>query len=67
MHIRKFPKGHPVKLFPIASSSGRTEYIATNDLSQSDAEATQRESRLRYRELKQTTGIGKCQSRKQHA
>ena len=73
VHIKKFPKDHQVKLFRIASASGRTEYIATNDLSQSDTEATQQESRLRWkieqlhRELKQTTGIGKCQSRKHRA
>lgn len=70
VHIKKFPKGQQVKLFRIASASGRTEYIATNDLSQSDAKATKRECRVRWkieqlhRELKQTTGIGKCQSRK---
>ena len=69
VHIRKFPKGHQVKLFRIASTSGRTEYIVTNDLSQSDAGATRQTCRLRWkieqlhRELKQTTGIGKCQSR----
>ena len=73
VHIKKFPKDHQVKLFRIASASGRTEYIATNDLSQSDTEATQQESRLRWkieqlhRELKQTTGMGKCQSRKHRA
>ncbi len=43
------------------------------DLSQSDAQATQQKSRLRWkieqlhRELKQTTGIDKCQSRKHRA
>ena len=69
VHIRKFPKGHEVKLFRLASGSGRTEYIATHDLSQSDADATKRECRVRWkieqlhRELKQSTGIGKCQSR----
>ena len=72
-HIKKFPRGHEVKLFRIASGSGRTEYIATNDLSQSDADATKRRCRVRWkieqlhRELKQTTGIGKCQSRKHRA
>ena len=69
LHIKKFPKDHQVKLFRIASASGRTEYIATNDLSQSDAGATKQECRVRWkieqlhRELKQTTGIDKCQSR----
>ena len=73
VHIKKFPKGHEVKLFRIASASGRTEYIATNDLSQSDVEATQQKCRLRWkieqlhRELKQTTGIGECQCRKHRA
>ena len=73
VHINKFPKGHEVKLFRLASDSGRTEYIATNDLSQSDVEATQQNCRLRWkieqlhRELKQTTGIGECQCRKHRA
>ena len=72
-HIKKFPKGHQVKLFRIVSSTGRTEYIATNDLSQSDADATHKECRVRWkieqlhRELKQVTGIGKCQCRKLRA
>lgn len=60
VHIRKFPRGHQVKLFRIASGTGRTEYIVTNDLSQSDATATHQECRIRWkieqlhRELKQT-------------
>ena len=73
VHIKKFPKGHEVKLFRLVSGSGRTEYIATNDLSQSDANATHQVCRVRWkieqlhRELKQVTGIGKCQSRKHRA
>ena len=73
VHIKKFPKGHQVKVFRIASGSGRTEYIATNDLSQCDVDATQEKCRLRWkieqlhRELKQTTGIGECQCRKHRA
>ena len=69
VHIRKFPRGHQVKLFRIASGTRRTEYIVTNDLSQSDATMTKQECRVRWkieqlhRELKQTTGISKCQSR----
>ena len=71
VHIKKFPKGHQVKLFRIASSNGRTEYIATNDLSQADA--TEQEYRVRWkiellhRAIKQVTGIGKCQCRKLRA
>ena len=70
VHSKKFPKGHQVKVFRLVSDSGRTEYIATNDLSQSDVEATRTTCRLcwkieqLHRELKQTTGIGGCQCRK---
>ena len=70
VHLKKFPKGHQVKVFRLVSDSGRTEYIATNDLSQSDVEATRATCRLRWkieqlhRELKQTTGSGECQCRK---
>lgn len=59
-----------MKLFRIASGTRRTEYIVTNDLSQSDASATKQECRTRWkieqlhRELKQTTGISKCQNRR---
>ena len=69
VHIKKFPRNQQVKLFRIASDSGRTEYIVTNDLSQSEAKATKRECRVRWkiehlhRELKQTTSISQCQSR----
>ena len=69
MHIRKFPKGHQVKLFRIASGSKRTEYIVTNDLSQSDTKVVKQEYSIRWkikqlhRDLKQTTGISKYQSR----
>ena len=71
--IKKFPKDHEVKVFRIASDSGRTEYIATNDLSQDDVGATEKKCRLRWkieqlhRELKQTPGIGECQCRKHRA
>lgn len=73
VHINKFPKGHQVKLFRIVSSNGGTVYIATNDLSQSDADAALQEYSVRWkiellhRELKQVTGIDKCQCRKLRA
>ena len=73
VHIKKFPKGHQVKLFRIASASRRTEYIATNDLSQCDVETTEKRTRLRWkieqlhRELKQTTGLGEGQCRRHPA
>ena len=49
VHIKKFPKGHQVKLFRLVSGSGGTEYIATNDLSQCDAGAMQEKCRLRWK------------------
>ena len=70
VHIKRFPKGHQVKLFRIVSDTGRTEYIVTNDLSQSDTTATKQQCQVRWkieqlhREIKQTTGIGdQCQCR----
>ena len=62
-----------MKLFRLVSDNGRTEYIVTNDLSQSDATATQKECQVRWkieqvhREIKQVTGIDKCQCRKLRA
>ena len=73
VHLKKFPKGHQVKLFRIVSDTGRTEYIVTNDLSQSDASATKKACQVRWkieqlhREIKQVTGIDKCQCRKLRA
>ena len=32
VHLKKFPKGHQVKLFRIALSTQRTDYVVTNDL-----------------------------------
>ena len=66
--LHKFPKDHKVKVFRVASAR-RTDYVVTNDLSQSDVSATQQASRSRWkieqfhRESKQLTGLGKCQCR----
>ena len=66
--LHKFPKYHKVKVFRVASAR-RTDYVVTNDLSQSDVSATQRVCRSRWkieqlhREAKQLTGLGKCQCR----
>ena len=67
------PKGHQVKLFRLVLSPERTEYVVTNDVSQSSAEAAREECAVRWkveqfhREVKQTTGIAKCQCRKERA
>ena len=66
--LNKFPKNHKVKVFRVASSR-RTEYVATNDLCQSDVSVTQKVCALRWkieefhREAKQLTGLEKCQCR----
>lgn len=67
--IHKFPKNHHVKLFRVSVSSDRTDFVATNDLSQYSTKAAQKESGNRWkvdefhREIKQTTGIQDCECR----
>jgi hypothetical protein len=68
--IKGFPKEHKVKLFRVALSSQRTDYVVTNDLAQDDTQAAQDACGLRWkieqfhRETKQLTGLEKCQCRK---
>jgi hypothetical protein len=65
-----FPETSKVKLFRVTVSSHRTEFVATNDLSQDSTDAAQEESGVRWkieefhRELKQLTGAEACQCRK---
>ena len=51
VHLKKFPKGHQVKLFRLVSSTGDTEWIVTNDLSdilfQSFASAVRKQTAVR--------------------
>ena len=71
IHIRSFPKGHQVQLFRLASSTGHTDYIVTNDSAPYNAHVTQEVDAWRWRveqfhrETKQVTGAEKCQCRKQ--
>ena len=68
--IRKFPKDKKVRLFRVTVSTDRTEFVATNDMSQASTKETQQVCRLRWkieefhRELKQLTGLEACQCRK---
>ena len=70
VHVRKMPKGHRVKLFRLARSSGRTDYVVTNDLAQSSASDAREACAVRWkveqlhREAKQGTGVERCQCRK---
>ena len=67
--IRGFPKNQKVKVFRVASSSRRTDYVVTNDLNQSEASIAETVCAWRWkieqfhREAKQLTGLEKCQCR----
>jgi len=73
VHLKKFPKGHQVKVFRIELSTQRTEYVITNDHSQDSANATQKTIATRWkieqfhREAKQVTGLEACQCCSQRA
>lgn len=68
--INKFPKDHKVKLFRVAVCTNRTDWVVTNDLRQDFTQGTREVCALRWkieqfhREIKQVTGIEKCQARK---
>lgn len=47
--INKFPRDKKVKLFRVTVSSSRTEYIATNDLTQSATDEVRSQCRLRWK------------------
>jgi hypothetical protein len=70
VHLRDFPAGHQVKLFRLTLSTGRTDYIVTNDLAQDWTPATQEVWGWRpkieafHREDKQLTGVESCQCRR---
>jgi Transposase DDE domain len=68
--IRGFPKEYKAKLFRVEVSNNRTDWVVTNDLAQDSLNATQDACGIRWkieqfhRELKQLTGVEKCQCRK---
>jgi len=67
--VKKFASETRLKLFRVAVSTNRTDYLATNDMTQSDTDAAQKASGQRWkieqfhREAKQITGIEYCQCR----
>lgn len=67
--LNKFPLDVKVKLFRVVITTDRTDWLITNDLTQSSTVAAQEESSYRWkieqlhREEKQLTGIAKCQCR----
>ncbi len=70
--IHGFPMDYKVKLFRVAATN-RTEYAATNELSQDSAVAVKYLCKIRWkieqyhREGKQMLGLEKCQCRKARA
>ncbi len=70
VHLKDFPKGHRLRLFRLALSTERTDYVVTNDLSQPSTQGAQEVCALRWkveqlhREGKQVTGLEACQCRK---
>jgi len=68
--IKGFPANKKVKLFRVTVSTNRTDYVLTNDLSQSSTDVVQQVCKIRWkieefhREIKQLTGIESCQCRK---
>ena len=68
--IKGFPAQRKVKLFRVTVSTNRTDYVATNDLSQSSTNVVEKVCKIRWkieefhREIKQITGIESCQCRK---
>ncbi len=67
--VKKFAADTHLKMFRVAVSTNRTDYIVTNDLTQSNTEDAQEVSGQRWkieqfhREAKQITGIERCQCR----
>lgn len=68
--LKGLPAKRLVNLFRIVISSDKTEYIITNDENLIDSSDARKESAIRWKieefhkELKQLTGIEKCQARK---
>lgn len=68
--LKGFSKERRVRLFRIFVSTNNVEYVITNDYTQSEAVAVQKEYGKRckieefHREVKQVTGIERCQCRK---
>jgi SRSO17 transposase len=73
VHIKEFPNGHKMRLFRIEVSTNRTDFVATNSLEREKKEEVRQVCAIRWkieqshRELKQLTGIEKCQSRKKES
>jgi hypothetical protein len=67
--INRFPREKKVKLFRVTVSTNRTEYVATNDVTQASTNEVKGQCHFRWkieefhREIKQLMGIESCQCR----
>lgn len=70
VHLRNFPKGHSLQLYRLPFSTERTDYIVTNAPQAHTLDEIEVICAIRWRieqchrELKQTTGLERCQCRK---
>jgi hypothetical protein len=71
IRLKAMPRDFYMKLFRVPVSTNRTDYVATNDTSQHCRDDTQQVCAIRWfieqfhREIKQLTGIERCECRKQ--
>jgi SRSO17 transposase len=71
--VHGFPGALKVKLFRVATTNSRTEWVVTNDTEQASIDDTREICAIRWkieqyhREVKQTLGIEKCQCRSERA
>lgn len=70
VRLKGMPRDFAMKMFRVTVSPHRTDYVVTNDPSQACADDTQQVCGIRWlieqfhREVKQLTGIERCQCRK---
>jgi hypothetical protein len=71
IRLRGMPADFAMKMFRVPVSTNRTDYVVTNDPSQQCSDDTRKVCAIRWlieqfhRELKQLTGVEKCECRKQ--
>jgi Transposase DDE domain len=71
IRLNDFPNGHKGQLFRVTALPGKTEFVVTNDVSQHDVHTIRKTCKVRWkveefhREMKQLTGIERCQCRKE--
>lgn len=71
--LHGFPANHKVQLFRVTVLPDRTEFVVTNDLNANNSQDVKKQCGVRWRieefhrEIKQLTGIERCQCRKKNS